>query len=269
MSVSTCDGVGSIGGNIVLPIPFQEMTTIFDHQAKGSWIMVNVSSDWEVSVLKCRPGIRILASTTYNDHDAVTFIQCPNVTRKSSGFIAIGTYQDSQSTVNAFSAMDDGIITADTFLWIVQGVFLSPSGELCYIYHFLRPLTVIRSLLPMLMRKYYDDAQTFCKIAFKNSPSTAIDSSVSFLYLNQIAGPTMSSWSRSSNISIEKGTPFIQASLQPDSWCSTWLSDQSIVRKVIKFDTLEENNWKCKLKGKRPKNRRDVSKSEYWNAKTS
>ncbi len=253
MSVSTnsCDRV--IGGNVVLPTPFHKLSSIYDHRAKGSWIMVNLLSDWEVCVLKCHPGIRIVATATYKAHDSITFIHCPNVTKKSSCYIAIGMYKDTLSCVNAFSALDNGIITRSTFLCIVQGIFVSPSGKLCYIYHCLRRSSVIGSTISSLMTKYNEDPQTFCKIASANTPTTALDSLVSFLYLNQIAGPTMSSWSMSSNINIESGTPFIKASLQPDSWCLTWLSNDSQLRKCIKSEKLEEVNWKCQLKQKQGK----------------
>ncbi len=92
MKVSIDLGMTSTVGKLLLPIPFHEIHAVFDSRAKGSWLMVNISSNWEVSVLKCQPGIRILASTMYYNHNSITFFQCPNVTWKSSGFIAIGTY---------------------------------------------------------------------------------------------------------------------------------------------------------------------------------
>mmetsp|Transcript_30546 Transcript_30546/g.60994 ORF Transcript_30546/g.60994 Transcript_30546/m.60994 type:complete len:146 (-) Transcript_30546:91-528(-) len=127
----------------VLPHPFHEFDSVLDTRAKGSWILVHLSTNWDISVLKCQPGIRIKASTTYNSHDRISFIQCPNITRKSNGFIAIGIQKQKQSSSNEFSTLEDGIVSRDNFLCLVQGVFLSPSGELCYIYHRLRPLSVI------------------------------------------------------------------------------------------------------------------------------
>ncbi len=154
MSFSSDSGVRSAFGDIVLP---HEITSVFNHCAKGLRLMVNLSSNWEVSVLKCQPGIRIITSTTYKENESITFIQCPNVTQKSSRFIVIGTYKDQQSPVNIFSAMDDSIITVNTFLSLVKGVCLFHSGELCYIYHQLRTPNVIRTSLSSLLKKYHDD----------------------------------------------------------------------------------------------------------------
>ncbi len=43
--------------------------------------MVHVSPDWEISVPKCHSGIQIMASTVYDSHDGITYIQFPNVIR--------------------------------------------------------------------------------------------------------------------------------------------------------------------------------------------
>ncbi len=144
---------GKILGRLILPPPFHELETVWDSRAKGSWIIVHVSNDFDVSVFKCRPGIRILDSTTYNSHNSMTFIQCPNVTKKSVGFIAIGIEKKQQSTKNEFTKLKDGIINRHAFMCIVQGVFLSPLGELSYIYHKLQNSSIIRTSLQYLIQK--------------------------------------------------------------------------------------------------------------------
>ncbi len=53
MIETTAAGDRCVGGNIVLPIPFHELISVFDQRAKGSWIIVNISQNWDVSVLKC------------------------------------------------------------------------------------------------------------------------------------------------------------------------------------------------------------------------
>mmetsp|Transcript_28133 Transcript_28133/g.57413 ORF Transcript_28133/g.57413 Transcript_28133/m.57413 type:complete len:140 (-) Transcript_28133:457-876(-) len=96
-------------GLVNLPLPFHELNTVWDPRAKGSWIMVQVNTNWDVNVLKCRPGIRIIASTTYDSQEGMTFIQCHNVTQKSVRFLAIVIHKKTQSNVNEFSSCKDGI----------------------------------------------------------------------------------------------------------------------------------------------------------------
>ncbi len=86
------------------------------------------------------------------------------------------------------------------------------------------------------------------------------DFSTCFLYQNQISGSSLSSWMVSPNVHLEKGTPLIQASMQPVSWCSQWLSDDSVLSKNLKFKEMDENHWKCKIKQDRGKSRQDISK---------
>ncbi len=112
-------------------------------EEKGSWIILHVSNDFDVSVFKCKPGIKILASNTYNSHNSMTFIQCPNVTKKSVVFIAIRIEKQQQSTKNEFTTLEDGINNHHAFLCIVQVVFLSPLQELSYIYHKLQNSSII------------------------------------------------------------------------------------------------------------------------------
>ncbi len=198
------------GSRVVLPFPLQELCTVWDSWAKGSWILVHVSSHWDVTVLKCHPGIRIVGSSTYDSHTGMTFIQCPNVTKKSVRFIAVGINKNSQSCRNEFTYCDDGIIHSNTFLSLVQGVFLSPTGELVFIHHKLRPFSMIKSSMSSLMQQYFDNTNIFCKNIFESEPTTSLDSAVSFLYLNQIGGPTLKCWKFNQNINIESGLPFLQ-----------------------------------------------------------
>ena len=243
-------------GKLVLPHPFNQLDSVWDSQAKGSWVILHISNDFDVSVFKCKPGIRILSLPTYNDQLSMTFIQCPNVTTKSVGFIAIGIKKQKPSTKNKFTTLQPGMINCNTFLCIVQGVFVSPSGELLYIFHKLRKSSTIGTTLSNLVNKYSNDPTTFCKVAFENEPTTALDYSVSFLYFNQIAGPTLAFSNAPNSINVEFGLPFIQARMQPDSWCNEWLSDDSNLRKCIKFDGTNVRNSKCKLRENRGTSRR-------------
>ncbi len=243
-------------GKLVLPHPFHQLDSVWDSQAKGSWVILHISNDFDVSVFKCKPGIRILSLPTYNDQLSMTFIQCPNVTTKSVGFIAIGIKKEKPSTKNKFTTLQPGMINCNTFLCIVQGVFVSPSGELSYIFHKLRKSSTIGTTLSNLVNKYSNDPTTFCKVAFENEPTTALDYSVSFLYFNQIAGPTLAFSNAPNSINVEFGLPFIQARMQPNSWCNEWLSDDSNLRKCIKFDGTNVRNSKCKLRENRGTSRR-------------
>ncbi len=252
-------GGGNINGRLVLPHPFHHLESVWDSRAKGSWILVNISNNFEVSVLKCKPGVQLLSSKNYNSHNSITLIQCPNVTKKSVGFVAIGIEKERQSINNEFTTLQDGILHRKTFLCIVQGIFLSPSGELSYIFHKLRPFSTIQTSLTQLISKYVDDQTTFCKIVFEHQPTTALDSSISFLYLNQITGPRMEACDAHNNVNVERGVPFIQARMQPDSWCNEWLSDDNHLRRCIKFEAVKERNNKCELKTSRGKSRRSKS----------
>ncbi len=111
--------------------------------AKVSWIIVHMLSNWAVTVLKLCQGMSIYAS-----HEGITFIQCPNVTRKSNGFVSIGIQKEKQSSLNEFTSLPYEIIEQKTFLCIIQGV-VSLSGKLCYIFHHFRPPSVIESPLSL------------------------------------------------------------------------------------------------------------------------
>lgn len=233
---------GRCGGNVVLPHPFHQLSSVWDIRAKGSWILAHVSPNWEVVALKCQPGIQTIVSSAYQSQDGLTLIQCPNVTRKSVRFVAIGTETLHRSSRNEFTTLDNGNIDHHTFLCIVQGDFLSPLGELCYIYNKLQSLSVIGSFLTSTMKKYYEDPNLFCKIAFEYNPSTSINYAVSSLYLNQISGQTLLSWNVLPSVNIEHDTLFIQASMQPDSWCNILLSHSSILKKCVKFTSAIGNS---------------------------
>ncbi len=99
-----------------------------------------LQSKW---IFDCGSLVTKLGSISPEFQNGITFIQCPNVTRKSNGFIVIVIEKSKQSSINQFSTLADGIITQTTFLCIVQGVFLSPSEELCYIDHRLWQISVI------------------------------------------------------------------------------------------------------------------------------
>ncbi len=252
-------GGGNINGRLVLPPPFHHLESVWDSCAKGSWILVNISNNFEVSVLKWKPGVQLFASKNYNSHNSMTLIQCPNVTKKSVGFVAIRIEKEQQSINNKFTSLEDDIFHCNTFLCIVQGIFLSPSGKLSYIFHKLRTAFTIRTSLTQLISNYVDNPTKFCKIAFEHQPTTALDLSISVLYLNQIAGPRMDACDAPNNVTIERGVPFIQARMQPDSWCNEWLSDNSHLRRWIKLEAVKECNSKCKLKTSRGKSRRGES----------
>ncbi len=151
-------------------------------------------------MMKCCPGIRFFSSMTYDSHKGMLAIQCPNVTRKTVGFVAIG---NKKSSNNEFTTLDDGIIAWQTFLCIVQGVFLLPMGELSYIYHILCPEPMIGTSLSPLLEKYHNNTNMFCRIAFERQPSTSMDSAISFVYLNQIAGLQIPCWNVVPSVNIE------------------------------------------------------------------
>ncbi len=72
----------------------------FYFRAKGSWIFFHLSPKWEVSVLKYKPRIHVMASTTYPCQNGITVIQCPNVTQKSNWLVVISIQKVEKSSLN-------------------------------------------------------------------------------------------------------------------------------------------------------------------------
>ena len=233
---------------------FNFLQCVSDCRASGSWILVSLDQQLNVTVFKCPPKIRLLHSHTYIHQTNLTFMQCPNVTSNKVGLLGVLYFKEKASKANAFSLLKDGIIEANQCtLCLCQQTFINDNADVIFIVHLLREAGKLSTPLVEVMRSFQDCNQ-FCKTIFEPMPSIFSSSEISILYLNQISGPRLLSWGVSKPVfSLESGYRFLEAKLQPDQWTNSYLYPSISEMDFISFPMMIPRN-NCQL-GKKWKNK--------------
>ena len=190
---------------VVLPPPFHRITAVWNKRTKGSVIVVCITNDMEIIVFKCRHGIRFIQEIHYPLTKDMIFIQCPNVTEKSVGFVCVGIMNNGRPSTerNRFSSLRNGFVKHDCFIFLSQGLYYCSTGELCIVLH---KLVTRGDLMTDVITSFYDNALGFIHHCFEKMPLIIPMADISLLYLNQIAGPSLEHWNLKPSIHHESGT---------------------------------------------------------------
>lgn len=209
---------------VPLPPPFNILNSVHDSSAKGSWIIVLLNSDLNVYVYKCPPQVRIQYSPSYLNHSVMTFIECSNHTYQSVGLL--GVMLKKFKSVNADEYLQSNVtLKGEGSLCLCQGVVQNKLGEFFFVVHNMRS-TCSSTLFEQLARTT-TNALTVCKELFQEKLTIYREKDVSIIYLNQIGGPRHSGWKTTPRLFSENGKLFIESSLQPDSWCNSFINEET------------------------------------------
>ncbi len=231
--------------SVSLPSPFGILDALHDSRAKGSWIIVVLSQELTVYILKCPPNIRIQYHPYYSCHSVLTFIECSNHTHQSVGLLALVVKKSGIG--NAFESMEEGVsIEQGGTLCLCQGIVKNEQDEFCFVVHELKDrLSLTQSLQHLLSTSL--DTISVCKELFQAGPVLYKEKDVSIKYLNQIGGPSHSGWNTKPRLFIEEGISFVESRLQADSWCNQFITKETSQFNFLTMRSISPQNG-CEVK---------------------
>lgn len=167
-------------------------TLIFhqDTSRKGHRLIAELGHNWELRAYMAPPGAAILASPTYQHSPTLIFMQCTNARKASVGMICVGRLLTANSKLKYHKQGE----VKDSFFCIQQCVFLK-DDELYVAYHKIDTTHLIGTTPSEMIRQFQSHGlDSFVWQVFSTERFETKVEDVEFVYLNQIAGPSLPGW---------------------------------------------------------------------------
>ena len=222
--------------DLSLPDDFSILKVSADSKRKGYRTIAALNQHWQLQVFITPPGICILDSDSYSKSRSMIFMQCTNANKSSVGHVCLGRYLN---TTKYISGLHVSGIVDDFFLCIQQGVFVR-DNQLYVVFHQLIPPKIDITLSDMI-ENCSNDKSSFVTNAFTAEHSVSNVADMEFVFLNQIAGPTLPGDKYTQSVVHVENDAFVEMRMNPDSWSNKYIHAATSNLPLLKSFSLQ---WK-------------------------